>query len=71
MRRIEAERRKQGLSQASLARLAEMHPTTVGQIENGYIGKPYPKQLSRLSAALGWSVDRAHELLEEVRSDDN
>jgi transcriptional regulator with XRE-family HTH domain len=70
MRRIEAERRKQKLSQSSLSRLAGMHATTVGQIEKGYIGKPYPSQLMKLARALNWPVERAEELLEEVPSHD-
>ena len=66
MRRLESERKKRGLSQAMLARTADMHPTTVGQIESGYIGKPYTGQLAKLAAALDWPADDAASLLEDV-----
>lgn len=70
MRKIEELRRARGLSLAALSRLAEMHPTTVGQIEKGYIGKPYPSQMSKLANALGVPTDHSDELLEEVLCDE-
>lgn len=69
MRRIKAERIRQGLSIAKLARQADMHPATVGQVESGYIGRPYPTQLAKLADALGWPKERSAELLEEVPGD--
>lgn len=69
MRRLEQVRKAKGMSLAALGRIAEMHPTTVGQIENGYIGRPYASQMEKLSAALGWPVERSGELLDEVGVD--
>jgi transcriptional regulator with XRE-family HTH domain len=69
MLRLEKERERAGLSRSALARLALMHPATVGQIESGYIGRPYPGQLSKLAAALGFE-DEPARLLEEVSGDD-
>jgi len=66
MRRIEVERRRCGLSIAALARAAVMNPATVGQIESGYIGRPYASQLVRLAEALAWPAERSAELLDEV-----
>lgn len=70
MRILERERKRAQMSRAALGRAAEMHPATVGQIESGYIGKPYDSQLEKLARALNWPADRAHELLEEVSDDD-
>lgn len=70
MRKIEEMRRARGLSLAALSRLAEMHPTTVGQIEKGYIGKPYPSQMRKLAQALELPQERAEELLSEVSGDE-
>lgn len=69
MRKLEQVRRAKGLSLAALGRLAGMHPSTVGQIENGYIGKPYASQMEKLSVALDWPVARSSELLLEVAVD--
>jgi transcriptional regulator with XRE-family HTH domain len=67
MLRLERERERRLLSRSALARLANMHPATVGQIESGYIGKPYPVQLAKLAAALEWQGEPA-DLLEPVES---
>lgn len=67
MLRLTKLREDDKLSRSALARLAEMSPATVSQIESGYIGRPYPIQLSKLAAALNWKGDPA-ELLEEVDS---
>ncbi|MDR3686920.1 MAG: helix-turn-helix transcriptional regulator [Coriobacteriia bacterium] len=64
-RMIQAERERQGLTRARLARKAEMSASTVGQIESGYIGTPYSVQLEKLAAALQWAGD-PRELVEEV-----
>jgi len=70
MLRIQKERERQRLSRSALSRIAEMHPATVGQIESGYIGKPYASQLCKLANALGWPADRASELIDEMPTDD-
>lgn len=44
-----------------------MHPSTVSQIEALYIGKPYPSQLEKLRAAIGYAGDAA-ELLDDVEA---
>jgi transcriptional regulator with XRE-family HTH domain len=53
------------LTRSGLARLAHMHAATVGQIENRYIGRPYPSQLEKLAAALEFSGE-PQELLTEI-----
>lgn len=70
MRLLECERRRAGMSRSELGRAAEMHPATVGQIESGYIGRPYDSQLVKLARALGWPEARAAELLAEVDDDE-
>jgi transcriptional regulator with XRE-family HTH domain len=53
------------LTRSALARLAIMHASTVGQIENRYIGRPYPSQLKKLAVALEFSGE-PRELLTEL-----
>lgn len=65
MKNLESLRRKAGLSQAALARKAEMHPTTVSLIEGRRL-VPGQGQLAKLAAALDLPVERAGELLQEV-----
>ena len=62
---IQKLREDKQLSRSGLARLARMHAATVGQIENRYIGRPYPSQMQKLAAALGYSGEPS-ELLAEV-----
>ena len=50
---LKEERERQKLSRAGLARLAEMHASTVGMIEAGRL-QPYDTQLEKLARALGW-----------------
>ena len=61
------ERESAGLSKAALARKADMHPTTVTQIENGRL-LAYPGQMAKLAKALGWDGDPAG-LFKEVDAD--
>jgi transcriptional regulator with XRE-family HTH domain len=70
MLQLTAEREARGWSKSRLAREAKMTAPTVGQIESGYIGKPYPSQLEKLAVALEWPTNRAQELLKEVNNDD-
>lgn len=65
MKVLTLERRRRGWSQAKLARHAEMHPSQISLIESGRL-KPYPGQLAKLAAALGWPLTKAEELLREV-----
>lgn len=62
--RMRCERERAGMSRAALARVAEMHPATVGQIESGRL-RPYPSQLAKVAAALGWEGE-PEGLLEEI-----
>jgi len=51
-------------SQAKLARVAEMHPSSVSLIENGKM-TPYPAQIKKLTAALDWQGN-PEDLFREV-----
>ncbi len=51
-------------SQAKLARVAEMHPSSVSLIENGKM-TPYPAQIKKLTAALDWQGN-PEDLFKEV-----
>lgn len=68
MTRLQQLREGRKLSRSGLGAKAGMHPTTVGQIESGYIGRPYPSQLEKLARALDFSGDPA-ALLEDVSRD--
>ncbi|HEO71941.1 MAG TPA: XRE family transcriptional regulator [Candidatus Hydrogenedentes bacterium] len=62
--RMRIERERAGMSRAAVARVAEMNASSVGQIENGRL-RPYPSQLARIAAALGWE-DEPERLIEDV-----
>lgn len=62
-------RLQRGLSQQKLAALADIHPANLSKIENGKLF-PYPKWRKRLAEALGWPVERADELFEEVEENE-
>lgn len=62
------ERKRQGLSQAKLARLAEVNATSLSRIERGK-EPAFPKRGARIAAALGWEGDPA-ELFAEVENGD-
>ena len=66
MIRLTAERKVRGLSTSALARRAEMHVSSVAQIESGRL-RPFPGQVRKLAVALEWPVDRADELFEDVQ----
>ena len=66
MQRLEVERRRLGLTKSELARRAGLNQTTVIEATNGK-RTPGATQLAKLAAGLGWPVDRAADLLEEVR----
>ena len=62
--RLTQEREAVGWSRAELARQANMNAGTIGHIESGRL-RPYPGQLSKIAAALGFAGDPA-TLLDEV-----
>jgi transcriptional regulator with XRE-family HTH domain len=45
-----------GLTRARLGALANVHPSRVGQAENGHV-RPYPVELARLADALDYHED--------------
>ena len=63
MLRITRERMQMKMSQAALARRAEIHPTTISLIESGRM-QPYPSQAEKLANALCWQGNPA-ELFED------
>jgi len=62
--RMRIERERAGMSRAAVARVAEMNASSVGQIEVGRL-RPYPSQLARIAAAIGWEGE-PDGLLEEL-----
>lgn len=69
MKRIVLERKSRGLSQAKLARLADVNQSCMSRIENGK-EDAYPHRGKRIADALGWRGDPA-ELFEEVKGDES
>jgi len=65
VRQLAALRRQQGLSQAGLARKANLNQNTVCLVESGRF-RPYDSQLLKLAKALGVPKAEAQSLLEEV-----
>lgn len=63
----ERKRKAPPWSQSELARRSGLAAPTVSQIESGRL-RPYPIQLEKLAAALGWTGDPA-ALLEDVSAD--
>ena len=59
-------RQEAGLTKFRLGALSGIHPSRVGQTENGHV-VPYPVELERLAQALGWQGEPA-ALLDEVES---
>ena len=49
-------RKSRGLSMSALARRAEMHVSSISQIESGHL-VPYEKQVSKIAKALNWEDD--------------
>lgn len=68
MKRVVLERQKLGMSQAKLARAADVNQSCMSRIENGK-EPPYPMRGKRIADALGWKGDPA-ELFEEVADDE-
>ncbi len=67
MLRMTKLRKDADLSQAALARAAELNGSTVNAIERGRLN-PYPVQIEAIARALGHEGDPA-ELLEDVSED--
>ena len=63
------ERKRAGLSQSKLARLADVNQTSMSRIERG-IEPAYPMRARRIADALGWNGEPM-ELFEEVDDGDN
>ena len=63
MKLVEA-RRRAGLSQSKLARLADVNQTSMSRVERG-LEPAYPMRAQRIADALGWRGDPM-ELFEEV-----
>ena len=61
---VEKERKRLGLSQSKLARLADVNASSMCRIERGK-EQAYPHRGERIAKALGWKGDAA-ELFEEV-----
>lgn len=68
MLRVELERKEQGISQAKLARLADVNAASMNRIEHGK-EPAYPRRGKRIADALGWAGDPM-ELFEEVSEDE-
>lgn len=64
---VKQERIARGLSQAKLARLADINQASMCRIEHGK-EPAYPNRSKRIADALGWKGDPA-ELFEEVNVD--
>jgi transcriptional regulator with XRE-family HTH domain len=58
-------RERHGWSRSELARRADLHNTTVSEIESGRL-RPYDGQLRKLSRALGVPIE---ELVGEAQTD--
>lgn len=51
-------RKERGLSMSAFARKAEMHVSSISQIEGGRL-MPYPGQIMKIAAALNWEGNPA------------
>ena len=65
MMRIEFEMRQRGVTQAALANMSNVNRVTINKIVRGR-EKAWPKWRDAIAEALGWPIDRAEELFEEV-----
>ena len=64
MKRLVMERKRAGLTQSKLARLADVNQTSMSRIERG-LEPAYPMRAQRIADALGWRGDPM-ELFEEA-----
>lgn len=58
-------RKQLDINQSSLARRSNLHLPTLNAIEKGH-SKAWPGQLASIASALGWPLERAAELMDEV-----
>jgi len=65
--RLTVERKRRGLSQAQLSRIADIHPATLSRLEAGK-AFPYEGWRRRLERALGVSGDELFELVDKAES---
>ena len=65
MMRVEFEMRQRGITQATLANMSNVNRVTINKIVRGR-EKAWPKWRDAIAGALGWPIDRADELFEEV-----
>ncbi|HBT19870.1 MAG TPA: XRE family transcriptional regulator [Peptococcaceae bacterium] len=65
MLRLTVERKKRRISQMQLAALTGIHPSNLSRIERGVV-PAYRGWRLRIAKALGWPLERADELFEEV-----
>ena len=64
MLKVTQERKRLGLSQSKLARLADVNQTSMSRIERG-LEPAYPMRAKRIARALGWRGEPS-DLFEEV-----
>lgn len=64
MLRLTQERKRQGLSQAALARRTGIHPAAISQLETG-TAHPWPGWKARLARALGVPGDELFERVDD------
>jgi transcriptional regulator with XRE-family HTH domain len=60
-------RKRAGLTQAAIGKMAELHQTQISNIERGRVD-PTWGNVRRIAAALGTSVDRLAEVAEQFKS---
>ena len=56
MKKMTEIRKERGMSMSGLARNAQMHVSSISQIESGRL-IPYPKQANKIAKALDWDGD--------------
>jgi len=67
MLKMTAIRNEKGMSMSALARKAEMHVSSISQIEHGRL-VPYPVQKQKIANALDWTDD-IDDLFKEMKTD--
>lgn len=67
MLKMTAIRNEKGMSMSALARKAEMHVSSISQIESGRF-EPYPVQKQKIADALDWP-DEIDDLFKEMKID--
>lgn len=65
MKKMTEVRKERGMSMSGLARDAQMHVSSISQIESGRL-IPYPNQVSKIAKALEWKGDPQDLFVEVV-----